>query len=89
MTVKFSWGEKAACQLVDPDSLFVEGSAQHHAKSICSTCPVTTECLTYALENRIEHGVWGGMTDRERRALRRRRPHISSRGKLLDTPRKK
>ena len=41
-------------------------------------CPVRTECLADALDNRIEFGVWGGMTERERRALLRRRPNVSS-----------
>ena len=50
-------------------------------------CPVRTECLADALDNRIEFGVWGGMTERERRALLRRRPHVTSWRRLLETAR--
>ena len=52
------------------------------AKAICSKCPVQAECLAEALENQIEWGVWGGMTERERRALLRRRPNASWRSVL-------
>ncbi|GGS91404.1 hypothetical protein GCM10010270_74430 [Streptomyces violaceus] len=48
--------------------------AQNWAKAICTSCPVRTECLAHALEHRTEHGIWGGMTERERRALLQRRP---------------
>ena len=61
----------AACRASDPDALFVQGAAQNRAKAICLACPVRTECLADALDNRIEFGVWGGMTERERRALLR------------------
>ena len=50
-------------------------------------CEVRTECLADALDNRVEFGVWGGMTERERRALLRRRPDVSSWRRLLDTAR--
>ena len=48
------------------------------AKAICKGCPVLAECLADALDNRTEFGVWGGMTERERRALLRRRPDVRS-----------
>jgi WhiB family redox-sensing transcriptional regulator len=48
---------------------------------------VRTECLSDALDNRVEFGVWGGMTERERRALLRRRPEVSSWRQLLDSAR--
>jgi WhiB family redox-sensing transcriptional regulator len=51
------------------------------------SCPVRTECLADALDNRIEFGVWGGMTERERRALLRRRPGVGSWSRLLETAR--
>ena len=51
------------------------------------SCPVRTECLADALDNRIEFGVWGGMTERERRALLRRRPNVLSWRRLLETAR--
>lgn len=47
-------------------------------------CPVRAECLAEALDNRIDFGVWGGMTERERRALLRRRPEVRSWRGLLD-----
>lgn len=50
-------------------------------------CPVRTECLAEALDNRIEFGVWGGMTERERRSLLRRRPDVRSWQNLLDAAR--
>ena len=63
------WTTRAACKGTDPDELFVQGAAQNRAKLICRGCPVRTECLADALDNGIEFGVWGGMTERERRAL--------------------
>ncbi len=67
---------KAVCRGSDPDELFVQGAAQNRAKQICHGCPIRTECLADALDNRVEFGVWGGMTERERRALLRRRPEV-------------
>ena len=72
------WTTDAACNAADPDELFVTGAAQNRAKALCMGCPVRTECLADALDNRVEFGVWGGMTERERRALLRRRPDVSS-----------
>jgi WhiB family transcriptional regulator, redox-sensing transcriptional regulator len=69
---------KAACRATDPDELFVQGAAQNRSKQICRGCGIRTECLADALDNRIEFGVWGGMTERERRALLRRRPNVTS-----------
>lgn len=79
------WTEMAACRDADPDALFVQGAAQSRAKLICRGCPVKTECLADALDNRIEFGVWGGMTEAERRALLRRRPDVHSWRELLET----
>lgn len=76
------WNEKMAarakCREIDPDALFVQGAAQNRAKLICRGCPVRTQCLAEALDSRIEFGVWGGMTERERRALLRRRKDVTS-----------
>jgi WhiB family redox-sensing transcriptional regulator len=74
---------RAACRTTDPDELFVQGAAQNRAKVICRACPIRTECLADALDNRIEFGVWGGMTERERRALLRRRPEVGNWHQLL------
>ncbi|WP_030382694.1 MULTISPECIES: WhiB family transcriptional regulator [unclassified Streptomyces] len=81
------WGERAACRTAGPDELFVEGAAQNKAKVICTGCPVRTECLAHALDLRIEHGIWGGMTERERRALLRRRPLVTSWRRLFEAAR--
>jgi len=77
------WTASAACgkgakQNVSPEAMFVEGSAQREARSVCTGCPVRLDCLAEALDNRLDFGVWGGMTERERRALRRRRPEVQS-----------
>ncbi len=72
------WTAEAACNKADPDELFVTGAAQNRAKAVCLGCPVRAECLADALDNRVEFGVWGGMTERERRALLRRRPEVRS-----------
>src|SRR6185312_5495054 len=81
------WTARAACKGTDPDELFVQGAAQNRAKLICRGCTVRTECLADALDNRIEFGVWGGMTERERRALLRRRPDVTSWRALLENAR--
>jgi WhiB family redox-sensing transcriptional regulator len=81
------WAARGACRTSDPDALFVQGAAQNRAKAVCSNCPVRTECLADALDNRIEFGVWGGMTERERRSLLRRRPNVASWRRLLETAR--
>jgi len=72
------WAPLGACSKTDPDALFVQGAAQQTAKIVCQRCPVIAECLADALDNRTEFGVWGGMTERERRALLKRNPHIAS-----------
>lgn len=64
------WQRDALCAQVDHDLFFPDpcGSAAA-AKRICQGCDVKTECLQYALDNHINHGVWGGLSDRERRTL--------------------
>ena len=77
------------CHREDPELFFAESPSDVElAKSLCGTCPVRTECLAEALDNQIEWGVWGGMTERERRALLRRRPTASWRN-VLETARVK
>lgn len=71
------WMARAACKADTADGLFVQGAEQNTAKRVCTGCVVRTECLAEALDNQIEWGVWGGMTERERRALLRRRPNAS------------
>ena len=78
MSWVIDWNAQAACRTTDPDELFVQGAAQNRAKTVCTGCPVRTECLADALDSRVECGVWGGMTERECRALRRSRPNVTS-----------
>ena len=72
------WAQYGACSTSDPDALFVRGKAQHDAKAVCKTCPVLAQCLAEALDNRTEFGVWGGMTERQRRALLKQHPDVVS-----------
>jgi WhiB family transcriptional regulator, redox-sensing transcriptional regulator len=77
------WREDAACRVADPEDMLADSARQKRAKAVCLGCPVRTECLVDALDNREEWGVWGGMTERERRALLRRRPNVTSRRQVL------
>jgi len=81
------WAMRGSCSQGDPDDLFVQGAEQNRAKAVCMGCPVRTECLADALDNRTEFGVWGGMTERERRALLKKRPNVTSWRRLLETAR--
>lgn len=82
-----NWRRAALCRTADAEELFVTGAAQREARQFCRTCPVRTECLAHALDQRIEFGVWGGMTERERRALLKTRPDVLSWGALLNQAR--
>jgi len=88
---RFSWVEQWAlqgsCTSAEPDALFVRGAAQQLAKQVCMSCPVIAECLADALDNHTEFGVWGGMTERERRALLKRRPDVKSWRALFEADR--
>ena len=69
-----SWFDQAACQNMAPDIFFPEiGQSADQARTICAACEVRVECLGYALDQRIGQGVWGGLTDQERKRLRRRK----------------
>lgn len=72
------WVSRALCRDTDPDHLFVRGAAQRKAATICRHCPVRRECAADALDNRVEFGVWGGMTERQRRALLKQHPEVTS-----------
>lgn len=68
------WQEYALCAQTDPDLFFPEkGGSTAPATSICHRCPVRDACLEYALENDIRHGIWGGMSDNDRRRITRER----------------
>jgi len=84
----FDWRHSARCRDDDPETLFVQGAQQRDAREVCRACPVRTECLAHALDNRIRFGVWGGMTERERRALLKRRPDVISWAALLEAARR-
>ncbi len=83
--VRQHWVSKGRCVSIDPDALFVRGAAQQHAKVVCQKCPVIAECLADALDNRTELGVWGGMTERERRAMLLQHPNVPSWWNLFQT----
>jgi WhiB family transcriptional regulator, redox-sensing transcriptional regulator len=87
MTGRWNWRGAARCRTTDAEGLFVTGARQREARVFCRTCPVRTECLAHALDQRIEFGVWGGMTERERRALLRARPGVRSWAELLHNAR--
>ncbi len=78
------WAAQGACVSEDPDDFFVSGAEQNRAKIVCRDCPVRNLCLADALDNRIEFGVWGGMTERERRRLAREYPHVKQWLPLLE-----
>ncbi len=67
------WQERALCAQTDPEAFFPEkGGSTREAKRICSGCEVRAECLEYALAHDERFGIWGGLSERERRRLRRR-----------------
>jgi WhiB family redox-sensing transcriptional regulator len=69
-----SWQSQANCLGVDPDLFFPErGASTREAKTVCRACVVRTECLEYALINGEKFGIWGGLSERERRRIRRQR----------------
>ncbi len=71
---KPGWQDFANCLGVDPDLFFPErGASTREAKEVCRGCVVREDCLEYALENGEKFGIWGGMSERERRRLRRQR----------------
>jgi len=71
-----SWHQLARCRGVDPEVFYPvsdDDDAAEEAKSICALCPVREPCLEFALSTREKDGVWGGLTERERRRVLRRR----------------
>jgi WhiB family redox-sensing transcriptional regulator len=69
-----SWQLYANCLGVDPDLFFPErGASTKEAKAVCRACVVREDCLEYALDNSEKFGIWGGLSERERRRLRRAR----------------
>lgn len=69
-----AWQARANCMGVDPDLFFPErGASTREAKEVCRGCVVREECLDYAISNGEKFGIWGGMSERERRRVRRAR----------------
>ncbi len=69
-----SWTEEANCKGADADLFFPErGASTRKAKAICRACSVQSACLEYAIENSEKFGIWGGMSERERRRIKRQR----------------
>ena len=67
------WQADALCSQTDPEAFFPEkGGSTRDAKKICASCEVRSRCLEYALENDERFGIWGGLSERERRKLRKR-----------------
>ncbi|MDX1658061.1 MAG: WhiB family transcriptional regulator [Nitriliruptorales bacterium] len=67
------WMQDAKCLDADPEAFFPEkGGSTREAKRICAACPVREECLEYALGNEERFGIWGGLSERERRRLRKK-----------------
>jgi WhiB family redox-sensing transcriptional regulator len=67
------WQERALCSQTDPEAFFPEkGGSTREAKRICSRCDVKADCLEYALGHDERFGIWGGLSERERRKLKRR-----------------
>ena len=68
-----AWQERALCAQTDPEAFFPEkGGSTREAKKVCTQCEVRAECLEYALANDERFGIWGGLSERERRKLKRR-----------------
>jgi WhiB family transcriptional regulator, redox-sensing transcriptional regulator len=78
-TTGTDWMSEGACRREDPELFFPismsDASADQleRATAVCDDCPVTAECLRYALTHRIKHGVWGGRTEQQRQSLIRAR----------------
>ena len=70
---QLAWQADALCAQTDPEAFFPEkGGSTRDAKKVCSACPVKQQCLEYALSNDERFGIWGGMSERERRRLRKK-----------------
>ncbi len=72
------WRARAACRVEDPELFFPVGTTEpallqtRKAKAVCAACPVSSRCLSWALQTNQETGIWGGLGEPERRSLRRR-----------------
>ena len=72
------WMADGKCRELPPETFFPsDGVGVDAARRICADCPVKMECLEYAMANHIDHGVWGGTSERERRRMARQRRHLT------------
>ncbi len=72
-TDEAGWQDRALCAQTDPEAFFPEkGGSTREAKKVCLTCEVRQECLEAALDNDERFGIWGGLSERERRKLKKR-----------------
>lgn len=70
--VEDQWQDRALCAQTDPEAFFPEkGGSTREAKRICQGCEVRSECLEYALHKDERFGIWGGLSERERRRIKR------------------
>jgi WhiB family redox-sensing transcriptional regulator len=70
---ELAWQERALCAQTDPEAFFPEkGGSTREAKRVCMSCEVRAECLSYALANDERFGIWGGLSERERRRVKKR-----------------
>jgi WhiB family redox-sensing transcriptional regulator len=70
---ELAWQDRALCAQTDPEAFFPEkGGSTRDAKRVCVGCDVRSECLDYALANDERFGIWGGLSERERRKVKRR-----------------
>lgn len=73
-----AWQDFAGCRGVEQDLFFPErGASTRKAKAICAACEVRTECLDYAIRQGERFGIWGGLSERERRRIRRQRTLVA------------
>jgi WhiB family redox-sensing transcriptional regulator len=69
---ELDWQERALCAQTDPEAFFPEkGGSTREAKKVCASCQVRAECLEYALANDERFGIWGGLSERERRRVKK------------------
>ena len=87
------WRHEAACREVDPELFFPIGNSGpallqiDEAKQVCRRCSVMDECLRWAIDSGQDAGVWGGMSEDERRALKRRTIRLRARAHVINRPR--
>ena len=77
--MELAWMDLALCAETDPEAFFPEkGGSTHPAKRVCRSCEVRAECLDYALGHNERFGIWGGLSERERRGLKSRPEGIAA-----------